>query len=68
MSTLSIPVSPHMLLAIEDLVRDGRASNKADLVRKAIENYLKEEAIRAILQAEKEPTLEGDLDELAKKF
>lgn len=68
MSTLSVPLSPNMLKAIEQLVKNGVAANKADLVRKAIDKFLEEQAIEAVLKASKEPRLAGDLDELAKKF
>lgn len=68
MSTLSVPLSADMLKAIEQLVKNGVAANKADLVRKAIDKYLEHQAVQAVLDAEKEPTLEGDLDELAKKL
>lgn len=50
------------------LIKEGNASNKADLVRKAIDRYIEEQAIEDILKAAKEPRLEGDLDELAKRF
>lgn len=68
MSTLSIPIDGETLKKIEMLIKEGNASNKADLVRKAIDRYLEEQAIEDILRAAKEPRLEGDLDELAKRF
>ena len=68
MSTLSIPVDGETLKRIEMLIKEGNASNKADLVRKAIDRYIEEKAIEDVLRAMKEPGLEGDLDELAKKF
>lgn len=68
MSTLSIPVDGETLKRIEMLIKEGNASNKADLVRKAIDRYIEEQAIEDILKAAKEPRLEGDLDELAKRF
>lgn len=68
MSTLSVPLSGDMLKQIESLIDQGVASNKADLVRKAINKYIEDQVVEAILRASKEPSLEGDLDELAKKF
>ena len=68
MSTLSVPLSADMLKGIESLIRQGVASNKADLVRKAIDKYLEDQAVEAVLRAEKEPNLEGDLDDLIKKI
>lgn len=68
MSTLSVPLSAAMLKQIESLVDQGIAANKADAVRKAIDKYLEDQAVEAVLKASKEPRLSGDLDELAKKF
>lgn len=68
MSTLSVPLSADMLKKIEDMVRQGVATNKAELVRKAIDKFLEAQAIQAILDAQKEPRLSGDLRKLAKKF
>lgn len=68
MPTLSIPVTEKMSEGINDLVEQGIASNKAELVRKAIDKYLEDQAVEEIMRALKEPNLEGDLDELAKKI
>ena len=68
MSTLSVPLNPEMTKAVEKLVNDGIASNKADAVRKALDMYIEDQAVQAVLNAEKEPSLEGDLDELAEKL
>jgi Arc/MetJ-type ribon-helix-helix transcriptional regulator len=68
MPTLSIPVTQKMSEGINDLVEQGIASNKAELVRKAIDKYLEDQAVEEIMRALKEPRLEGDLDELAKKI
>lgn len=68
MSTLSVPLSGDTLKQIEALIQQGVASNKADLVRKAIDKYIEDQVVESILRASKEPRLSGDLDELAKKF
>lgn len=68
MATLSIPIPDDMVKRIEDLVKDGIAPNKAELVRQAVKSYLEEQAVNAVLKALKEPDLEGDLDELAGKI
>jgi len=65
---LSVPLTPALEETIERLVKDGIAANKADLARKAIEYFAEQQAIEDVLRAEREPTLRGDLDELAKKF
>ena len=68
MTTVSVPLSDDMLRHIQELIDRGIAANKADAIRKAVKKYLEDQAVEAVLRARKEPTLEGDLDELAKKF
>ncbi|MBI5411823.1 ribbon-helix-helix protein, CopG family [Candidatus Peregrinibacteria bacterium] len=68
MSTLSIPVPSETLKAIESLVKQGAVSSKADAVRQALQKYLEDKAVEAVLRASKEPSLKGDLDQLAKKL
>lgn len=68
MSTISVPMPAHLEEALENLIRDGRGSNKAELVRRAVAKMVEEEAILAVLQAEQEPLLHGDLRELMKKI
>lgn len=64
MTTVSVPLSADMLKALENLIALGRASNKADAIRKAVKKYLEDEAVEAVLLAEREPTLHGDIDDL----
>ena len=66
--TISVPVSSEMERQIKSLIDQGVATNKASLIRTAIEKYLEDQAVNAVLQAEKEPVLRGDLDELMKKI
>ncbi len=68
MTTISVPLPADMLKALENLVRQGRASNKADAMRKALRLYLEEEAVQAVLRAKNEPRLKGNLRDLARKF
>lgn len=68
MSTLSVPLTPALEIEIEKLVKNGFASNKAAVVRRAIEKLAEDEAVNAVLTAEREPTLKGDLRELMKKI
>lgn len=68
MSTLSVPLTPDLENMINKLIQEGVASNKAELARMAIEKLAEDHAVQVILDAEKEPTLRGDLDELAKKI
>jgi len=68
MTTLSIPVSGDLEKFIEDMVKSGKAANKADVVRRAIREYQENEIVERILKAEREPSLSGDLKTLMKKF
>jgi Arc/MetJ-type ribon-helix-helix transcriptional regulator len=72
MSTISVPIPAVLEQFIEDMIADGRASNKADLVRKALMKYREDEAINAVLEAEQDiregRVFSGDLNELSKKF
>ena len=72
MSTLSVPLTPHLEEFIASKVKERYAPSKAEVVRRAIEHLAEEEAINSVLRAEKEiaegKILRGDLKELAKKF
>ncbi len=68
MSTLSVPVPAELDEFIDRMVKSGRAANKADVVRKALRQMSDDEAVEAVLRAEKEPTIKGDLRTLMKKF
>ena len=68
MTTISVPLSPHLEEELNKLVASGYGSNKADVVRRAITRVSEEEAVELILRAQKEVSLHGDLRELAKKF
>ncbi|MBU2213047.1 ribbon-helix-helix domain-containing protein [Patescibacteria group bacterium] len=65
MTTVSVPLPEEFLRQIEQLIADGVASNKADAIRKAVQKYLEDQAVERVLRARKEPSLDGDLDELA---
>ena len=68
MTTISVPLSARLLQQLESFVQMGNAPNKAAAVRAALEKYLEDQAVEAVLRAEREPRLEGDLDELVKKL
>ena len=57
---------------IEEMVSDGRAANKADVMRKALKLLREEEAVQAVLQSEREikqgKIFRGDLRKILKKF
>ncbi len=68
MTTISVPLPAELLVALEKLVEDGIAANKADAIRKALTAYLEDQAVEAVLHASREPSLRGNLDTLAKKL
>ncbi|MBI3332034.1 ribbon-helix-helix protein, CopG family [Candidatus Peregrinibacteria bacterium] len=68
MTTISVPLPAELLHHLENLVRDGKAPNKAAAMRMALEKYLETLAVEAVLQAEREPSLSGDIDELMEKI
>lgn len=66
MTTISVPLSADLLHHLEDLIKNGKASNKADAVRRALKFYIEQEAVEDVLRASKEPRLKGNLHDLAK--
>ena len=68
MSTLSVPLNKNLEEIVNSFVKSGYASNKAEVMRKALIFLAEEEAVQDVLRAEKEPTLSGDLKELMKKI
>ncbi len=68
MTTISVPITGDLEKFIERMIKDGKGSSKADVVRRALREYEENEAVEAVLQAQREPTLRGDLRELMKKI
>ena len=72
MSTLSVPLTSDLERFIDGMVREGKAANKADVVRRALRRMSEDEAVNAVLEAEQEvregKVLYGDLRELAKRI
>lgn len=70
MSTLSVPLTPKLEEFILDQIKMGRSANKADVVRRALTALSEEEAISAVLEAQREvregKILRGDLRQLMK--
>ncbi|HEY4479279.1 MAG TPA: ribbon-helix-helix protein, CopG family [Candidatus Paceibacterota bacterium] len=67
MTTLSVPLPAHLEEMVKKMAKQ-RGSNKAAIVREALERFAEEEAISAVLKAEKEQPLRGDLRVLARKL
>ena len=68
MSTISVPLNAKLELSLDYLVKSGVASSRAAVMRKALTRLTEEEAVEAILRAEREPILRGDLRNLMKKI
>ena len=72
MTTITIPVTAELNDFIDNQVKLGEASSKADFVRRAIQKMKEDIFVQQILQAKKEAKegklLKGDLDKLAKGF
>ncbi len=67
MTTLSVPLPAHLEELVKKLAKE-RGSNKAEVVRHALELLAEEEAVMAVLKAEQEPILRGNLKDLLKKI
>ncbi len=67
MTTLSVPLPAHLEELVKRLAKQ-RGSNKAEVVRHALELLAEEEAVMAVLKAEQEPILRGNLKDLVKKI
>jgi len=69
MSVLSVPLSPRLEEAIQNLLRMGIGSNKADVARKAILQLEEEAAIMEVYKSEQEiregKVIYGDIRKLA---
>jgi Arc/MetJ-type ribon-helix-helix transcriptional regulator len=71
MSTISVPITVEQEKFINEMVKSGKAANKAHVVRYAIQRLSEEEAVEAVLESERELAagkgLRGDLRTLLKK-
>ena len=72
MTTLSVPISGELEEFIKKMVKEGKASNKAAVVRRALLDMSENEAIESVFRAQKEINLgkglKGDLKDLMKKI
>lgn len=67
MTTISVPLTAELLQALESYLRQHRGKKKAQVMREALDKYLEDQAVEAVLQASREPTLSGNLRDLLKK-
>ena len=72
MTTLSVPISSELESFINKMVKDGRAANKADVVRKALRQLSEDEVVERVIRAQREylagKGMKGDLRDLMKKI
>ncbi len=72
MTTISVPITGEQEKFINEYVKSGKAANKAHAVRYALQRLAEEEAISAVLLAEREIDegrgVRGDLKKLLKKI
>ena len=72
MTTISVPIPASLEAFIKEMIDNGFAANKADVVRKALFFLTEEEAVNVVLRGQREgregKNLSGDLDALANKF
>ena len=72
MTTISVPLRKDNEKKLDELVRSGVGSSRADVMRKALDRLAEDEAVEAVLRAERElgegKALRGDLRKLLKQF
>ena len=72
MSTLSVPLTQTLEAFINEMVRRGVATNKAEVVRQALVRFAEDQAVEAVLRSEQEARegkiLRGDLRDLMKQI
>ena len=72
MTTISVPLRKDNEAKLDELVRSGVGSSRADVMRKALERLAEDEAVETVLRAERElgegKVLRGDLKQLLKQF
>ncbi len=72
MSTISVPLNKDLEDSLDTLVREGVGSSRADVMRKALTRLAQEEAVNAVLRAQKEVSegkiLRGDLRTIIAKM
>ena len=67
MTTLSVPLTPELAKFVEEAVKSSGLT-KSDIMRQALTLYAEEQAVRKVILAQNEPSLDGDLRELMKKI
>ena len=72
MTTISVPIPASMEESINNLIKSGYGSNKADVIRRSLSKTIEDEAFQAILRSEQDvkegKVYKGDLKELLSKI
>lgn len=68
MATISVPITAQQEEFIRSYIKEGKAENKAQVVRRALVKMAEDEAVQAVLRAQQEPLLKGDLRTLMRKL
>ena len=70
MATISVPLTPELQQQLDTLVAEGVGSNRADVMRRALEYFAEEAAVNAVLKAQREiregKILRGDARDVLK--
>ena len=67
MTTISVPLTPELTKFIQETTEKS-GMTKADIMRRALKMYAEECAVQKILRASGEPSLKGELVDLAKQI
>ncbi len=57
MATISVPLSAELEERLDNLIAEGVGSSRADVMRRALVRLAEDEAVNAVLRAEREVTL-----------
>lgn len=68
MTTISVPLNKDQMDRLDTLVQNGFAENKAAVMRRALEKTSENEAIDAVLRAQNEKPIYGDLRKIMNKM
>lgn len=70
MTTISVPLTPELERQLDSLIADDVGSSRADVMRKALKQLARSQALERIRQAERDikagRVYTGDIDEIIK--
>ncbi len=70
MSTLSVPLSPELEAFLELQIKENKMASKAEIVRKALYEFMENEAVLAVLKSEQDvregKIIRGNLKDILK--